>query len=998
MPFDFFGFTIKRKGVDEEKELISPVTPIDDDGATIVTTSGGFINTAYNLEFGTSDSKLLINKYRELSLQSDIESAIDEIINEAIVTGDGAESPVGIVLDKLPFSEEVKEVISGEFENILNLLDFNANAYEIFKRWYVDGRIYFNIVIDAKNTKDGIQELRYMDPRDINKIKEVKDEYSKRGVRIQKPVKEYYVYNNVNIPADSVASANSGLIDYRNKSVIISYLHKAIKPYNQLRMLEDATVIYRLARAPERRIFKVGTGGLPKIKAEQYVNGLMNKFRNKIVYDSVTGDLRDDAKTLSILEDYWIPVGDDGKSTDISTLPGGCLAMNTEIPLLDGRVLTLAELTDEYKSGKENWTYSCHPTTGEIVPGLISWAGVTQESAKVMKLTFDNGKELICTPDHKFPIFDIGFVEAKDLTVGQSMIPFNSHKNDKIGKLNYEKIYQPVSKKWEFTHRMVNNNIALHDMVWEESYKDLDKNITHHLDHNRFNNNPTNLVKMSFKDHSKYHSDNGFTPEQQLMGTIKAKELLETIKADPILYREYLDMRSSITKTIWENRKDEEYTEVCEKISDGLQKYFSNLSDEEREYRANISKENGLKAIPKIKELYSDKEFRLSQSQKIKEGLKRYKLTEKYKENCKKNSELNRIRMSDPEVKKNIFKNQSIKFSRELFGLFQNIISVNNSISASDLIDQLNENETFMEIFFRDNEETKCANWDRSSFTIGHLGKMIRYYGYINWRQFKEEYSFYNHKITNIEYLDEKIEVGTLTIDSEEKHNNYHTFALAVGIFTKNSNLGEMGDVEYFQKRLYRALHVPNTRLTAGSTINTGRATEIDREEVKFTKFIKRLRNRFAVLFTDLLRKQLILKNIVTVDEWDAYIKNNIFYDFRKDSHFLEYNEAEIQSRRMELASTAIGLGDDYFSPDYIKKNFLKLSEEEIAEMKKDKEAIEEPEEPTDELGDLDLGDETGMGGEIGLPGQLPGQTPTTSTPTTTGVVAPPTPPSTPTI
>lgn len=943
--FDFFGFSIKRKGPEQERELLSPVPPQLDDDATIVNNSGGFINTSYATDFSTSDKKILINKYRDLSLMPEIESAIDEIINEAIITGD-PESPVGIVLDKLPFGDDIKEVIQEEFESILNLLDFNENAYEIFKRWYIDGRLFFSVVIDTKNTKDGIQELRYIDPREIEKIREVKEEFSKRGVKLQKTVQEYYIYkSDVKLPSDSVAYCSSGLIDYRNKSTTISYLHKSIKPYNQLRMLEDATVIYRLARAPERRVFKIGTAGLPKIKAEQYVNGLMNKFRNKIVYDQSTGELRDDSRTLSVLEDFWIPVGEDGKSTDISTLPGGCLAMNTEVPLLDGRVLTLAELTDEYKSGKENWTYSCHPTTGEIVPGLISWAGVTQESAKVMKLTLDNGKELICTPDHKFPLFDVGFVEAQDLTVGQSMIPFNSHKNDKIGKLNYEKNYQPVSKKWEFTHRMVNNNITLPDMVWEESNIHLEKNITHHVDHNRFNNNPTNLVKMSFKDHSRYHSDKGFTPEQQLMGSIKARELLEVVKADPILYREYLDMRSSISKTIWENRKDEEYTEVCENISDGLQKYFSNLSTEEREYRANISKENGLKAIPKIKELYSDREFRLSQSQKIKEGHKKYKLTEKYKENCKKNSELNRLRMSDPEVKKNIFKNQSIKFSRELFGLLQNIVSINNSISASDLVDQLNENQTFMEIFFRNNEETKCANWDKSSFTIGHLGKMIQYYGYGNWRQFKEEYSFYNHKITNIEYLDERLEVGTLTIDSEEKHHNYHTFALAIGIFTKNSNLGEMADVEYFRKKLYNALHVPITRITAGSSFNTGRSAEIDREEVKFNKFIKRLRTRFSSIFTDLLRTQLILKNIITSDDWDTNIKNNIFYDFRKDSHFAEYNEAEIMSRRIELASSALGLGETFFSNQYIKKHFLKLSDEEIKDIEIDKAEIA-PEEP----------------------------------------------------
>ena len=481
---DFFGFSFKKKD-EQEKELLSPVPQTNDDESIVVSSVGGFSNTYYNLEFNTSSKNNLIDKYRELSLQSTIESAIDEIINEAIVTGD-PEPPVGIIVDNLPYSDQIKDVIVEEFNNVLNLLDFNENAYEIFKRWYVDGRIYFNVVIDSKNVSDGIQELRYIDPKKIDKIKEVKDEVTKRGVIIQKPISEYYVYNGIKIPADSVATTNSGLIDYKNGGIILSYLHKAIKPFNQLRMLEDAAVIYRIARAPERRIFKISTGGLPKLKAEQYINDLMNKFKNKIVYDSNTGDLRDDTRTLSMLEDFWIPVNDEGKGTDISTLPGG-------------------------------------------------------------------------------------------------------------------------------------------------------------------------------------------------------------------------------------------------------------------------------------------------------------------------------------------------------------------------------------------------------------------------------------------------------------------------------TALGELGDVAYFRKNLYNSLHVPGTRITEGSTFNSGRAAEIDREEVKFNKFIKRLRTRFSTLFSDLLRKQLILKNIVTVEDWDVHIKNNIYFDYRKDSHFAEYNEAEIMTRRIELASSAISLGEDYFSPEYIKKNFLKLSEEEIDDIKIDNDESPEEESPEDE-------------------------------------------------
>lgn len=486
MPFELFGFTIKKKG--NERELLAPTPPNNNDESIIVN-SGGVQGTYYNLDYNkTSDKKALIDKYRELSLQSEIEFAIDEIVNQAISTGE-FESPVGIVLDKLPLSEEIKGLISSEFAYILLLLDFNQNAYELFKRWYIDGRIYFSIVIDPRCIKDGIQELRYIDPRTIAKVKEVEEKRTNHGVIVQKEISEYYVFNDVYIPADSVATTNSGLIDYKSNS-ILSYLHKSIKPYNQLRMLEDATVIYRIARAPERRIFKISTGGLPKLKAEQYVDGLMNKYKNKIAYDSTTGDLVDDVRTMSMLEDFWIPVDGEGKGTDITTLPGGV-------------------------------------------------------------------------------------------------------------------------------------------------------------------------------------------------------------------------------------------------------------------------------------------------------------------------------------------------------------------------------------------------------------------------------------------------------------------------------QLGEINDVLFFQKNLFRALNVPVSRLDNSSSFNAGRVTEIDREEVKFDKFIKRLRSRFSMLFLDLLRKQLIFKNIITSEEWDTYIKNNIYFDYRKDSHYAEYNDAEIMSRRMELAQQAISLGSDYYSKSYIKSDILKLSEEEVAEIEIDVES-EETEDSTTPVPETD--------------------------------------------
>lgn len=472
---NFFGFSFKKKAGQGEK-LTSPVPSIDIEDVSVVSNSG-FNSTYYNLDFNSNNKKTLIEKYRSLSLQSEVESAIDEIVNEAIVTGD-LEQPVSISFKDIPYSEEIKEIIQEEFKKILSLLDFNENGYEIFKRWYVDGRLYFQILIDPNNINDGISELRFIDPRKIEKVKEIKEETTQFGIRVEKVVDEFYTYESgglgsngvTKLPLDSIVTTNSGIVDYTNGSVIISYLHKSIKPFNQLRMMEDALVIYRMARAPERRIFKIEIPPeLHKGKGEQYLESLMNKYKSKIVYDSETGNLSDDTRSLSMLEDFWIPVRD-GKGTDISTLSGG-------------------------------------------------------------------------------------------------------------------------------------------------------------------------------------------------------------------------------------------------------------------------------------------------------------------------------------------------------------------------------------------------------------------------------------------------------------------------------QNLGEIGDVDLFTKKLQRSLNVPLSRLNSDSSFNAGRTTEIEREEVKFSYFIKRLRTRFSVIFYDILKKQLMLKNVITAEDWEDNIKENIFFDYRKDSHFAEYNESEITSRRIESASQAISLGEEYYTPNFIKKHFLKLTDEEIKEM-----------------------------------------------------------------
>jgi hypothetical protein len=335
MAITLFGFEIGRKPQENPKTAEQQKTfalPQNDDGAVTIQ-SGAYYGTYVDLDGVVRNEIELVTRYREMSMQPELETAIDEIVNEAIIMDDAGHS-VELNMDDLKISQNVKNKINEEFDNILRLLNFGNMGHDIFRRWYIDGRMFYHIVINEVNPALGIQELRYIDPRRIRKIREIqKTKDPKTGMEVIKQQKEYYLYNErgvigahsnlgTRIATDSIVNVNSGLMDAK-RAMVLSYLHKAIKPLNQLRMIEDATVIYRLSRAPERRIFYIDVGNMPTVKADQYLRDIMVKYRNKLVYDSTTGEIRDDRKHLSMLEDFWLPRREGGKGTEITTLPGG---------------------------------------------------------------------------------------------------------------------------------------------------------------------------------------------------------------------------------------------------------------------------------------------------------------------------------------------------------------------------------------------------------------------------------------------------------------------------------------------------------------------------------------------------------------------------------------------------------------------------------------------------------------------------------------------------
>lgn len=743
MSFKIFGFEISREKKESQSHIPLVVTSNSEGSVTTQVSdynyNAGNMSGCYVYNFDLNgqvkNSTDMLKQYRLTACYPDVDTAIEHIVNDAVIVEQGI-PPVRLNTDNIGDQySTIKESIQDHFGKIINLLKFNTNCHDIFKRWYIDGRMYYYINVDREHPTKGIISLDYIDPTKIRKMVEyIREKDPNTGMDVVTDKREYYVFNdkglgdensgNYKLSTESVINVQSGLVDPTTKETM-SYLFKAIKPANQLKMMEDAAVIYRITRAPERRVFYIDVGNLPSQKAEQYVDQIMNKFRNKVVYNPDTGEVKNNRQYLSILEDFWLPRREGGKATEIQTLPGACLSMDTKVSLLDGRELTIREIENELNSGKVLWTYSCHPTTGKVVPGIISWAGVTKSSANVMKITLGSGESITCTPDHKFPIKDVGFVEAKDLKVNDSLIPLYRRKQKLSKDANdYEQFFDNESHKWNFTHRVV-ADFANPDFD-ERSLND--NKVVHHVDFNRFNNNPENLVIVGNKDHRRLHNKPAF------------EELKNTL--------------------------------MC-----------------------------------------------------------------------------------------------SYKFD--------------------------------------------------------------------DWNCFNETIDLLNHRIVKVEYLDDPIEVGTLTIDIDERFHNYHTFALSCGVFTKNSNIGEMNDISYFQNKLYQSLNVPRNRLLPDNVNSLGGVNEVTREEIAFSKFIQRLRNKFNLLFFEALRVELLLTKVIDEEDWDE-IKNSIYFEYQHDNYFEELKRIEIQNQKLTQLQQADGYKGIYFSKKYIVNNILGINDDLWDELNKE--------------------------------------------------------------
>jgi len=1111
-----FGFEISKKidkrssesgGLEIDNTIKSFAIPSQNDGTMLLPSSSaaGYYGQILDID-GTSfvNEKDLILKYRAAAGQPECDTAIADITNAAIIS-DSKGSPVKLDLDVVDLPQKVKERIFEEFNIILQLLDFNFTGYDIFRRWYIDGKVYFHLQIDSSKPKDGIKGIVQIDPLKIKKIKEISTTIDRvSGIKSNKITAEYFLYSDdfsssttgVKIDPNAIVYVPSGILDESGK-ISISYLHKSIKLVNQLQKMEDSLVIYRVARAPERRIFYIDVGNLPKGKAEEYVQGLMAKYRNKLVYDA-------------------------------------CLDMNTLIPLLDGRTLSLRDIQTAFENGERLWAYSCDPNTGKFVPGLITSAGVTKFNQDVIRLTLDNGKTITCTHDHKFPVWNKGKVEAKDLIIGDSMIPFYTREEKIVSKHSgYHQHFDNSDKKWIFTHRAVSiwkdKNLLDNEWVYDTSVVMEQKGTIHHKNYNRYDNSPENLVKMNSKDHFKYHKQhNG------LAGKIGGKVTADRIRAkgdkffpnlDPIKMRlihaecgkiagrfavenkigihglsheEICDNAKlgsdallakfadpafyasicAIQKASWNNRDDRrlaaaergktlsmEHFQNMSVLGNGS-RWGSNKSEENRKalsesqqimYPKNISSiiEDAVRTNKSVSDILihinahidhnewthlNDKKIiklRKSISPFTHKDLRRlcktasFNTIKEYKEALLyKNHKIINIEYLDKKIDVGTLgiDKDEIYHNYHTFALDAGIYTCNSTGDIRDDRKSMSILEDFFlprrdgcisldtKIKILDGRDTPLIdliqdynsgiqNW---VYSVSPDGTIVP--GKISWAgitrrntevvkvyldngevvtttpdhkfilrngekvEAKElvvgsSLATYNTEDTNnlhivetIEFVPNKIDVGTLTIDEHHEHHDYHNFALSSGIFVMNSkgteittlpggeNLSEIADINFFQKKLYRSLNVPSARLEADSLFVSGRSSEISREEVKFQKFISRLRKKFSIMFSDMLRVQCILKGIITLKDWPA-IRECMGVDFIEDNFYSELKDSEILRNRLEvleLIQPSIGI---YYSNKWIRSNVLNMSEHDVIRMQEemDEEKAAEEKTPTEE-------------------------------------------------
>ena len=841
--------------------------------------------------------------YEEMDRYPEIHLAMDTISTEIFMFEPNSNSPFLIDTDgKVP--EPILSKALKQFTEVLKLKEILPFAVRQSLKY---GDSFYFVVKD----KDGrIAGLRRVENKDIDFI-----EYDEIGINAL----NYYIakakideaqmgsylqflkfQNLETAAADKLASIESkdgddfymipatSMVRFMNKGQNSeffpfgeSYLESIFSYWKKVSLLEDSLIIYRIVRAPERRVFYIDVGKAPAKIAEKVVSQTKDEIKRRrtaATQDSKELGITSSFNPLSMQEDYFFAQRADGRGSRVETLPGACLALDTKIPLLDGRELELKDIIAEWDNEpeKENWVYSCNPLTGELAPGKITWAGVTKTNTKVMKITLDNGETITCTPDHKFPIRDIGFVEAQKLKEGQSLIPFRTRLEPiSTNRNDYEQVFDVSTNEWIFTHRLVDS--FFEDNIFEHKIKDK-KNIIHHLDYNRFNNNPQNLVKMNTKDHFKFHADN------------KQKH--------------------------WQDMTEDDYNFLCQKMSVVIAEKRKD-SEYEIGYIAKQTKQAKMGSIARLEKQNTDIEFKKEVYGKSGASLSNKIQTDKLYQK-KLFAHLKDIH--EP------WKNKETIFDRVLLEIVVSTINDTGITHKKTILLLLSDDANFMSHFQYINHFVGIGIDKRKLDVFGnqHMDKLLQQFNYGGWKKFISLIPIYNHKIVKIEELGYAIDVGTITVDGTEEIHNYHTFALASGVFTKNSNLGEIADVNYFYKKLINGMRVPASYFNQESppTWNDGKVGSALAEEARFGKWLMEIREQFLWTFKSLFLEFLKERGVDLKPE-------QLNMQWREAINVAENQELE---KMIQRQSVFTGFPMEQFAPTYLQKKVLGWSEEEIQE------------------------------------------------------------------
>lgn len=887
-------------------------------GTTGMGSFNSFYNSYLNKIFESEYQRVI--EYRRMAEYPEISDVIEDACNEMC---DSDENENVLSLDitnkEIEDNDNISKLLYKEFKSLFfDRCDMNDTLWDWIRTYLIDGRLFYERIIDVNNKNKGILAVKKLPTETMDY------EYEPKTGRIL----GYYQYLQPNFrrpPNREQATkdaelgklilfepAQIGFVNYgiygSTKLSILGYLEKAKVPYNQLKLLETSVVIYRLIRSPERLVFKIDTGAMPRDKAMKFVEKIKQSFIKKQTYNPQTGSLSNEPEVFNILENYFMPQ---------------CLRLSNKINLVDGRILSLSDIIDEYNRGKTNYVYSVDQKSGKIGCGEIEWAGITRKNAEMVRVTLDNNEYIDCTPDHKFVTRDGDEIEASKLTEGISLMPFYS-KTEKFNKNtnDYTMFYDLKDNEWKYAHRefgpMQRKGYAIH-----------------HMDFNRFNNEPNNLCSLPIKEHIKLHYTSN------------------------VERNSYIPMLEALNKP--ENREKQKVA-----ASNAMHKRFEDPS--EREKMSILMKKNWSDNYDVFYE-NTNKPKTQEHNDKVRKSIQNKWATDvEYRE---KSSQSSANRWKNEEFAHHMSDVQSSKtdYKTAHFIVYE---YVKNNPTFDEMLINLSNNKEFIEHWAQINQNIKNVHKT-------HLGKSSFYtilnkeFGCKTYTEFKQSIVI-NHKVVKVEYLDVKEDTGCLTIKDA---GNNHNFALSMGVFVKNSSEGrgsditsvggnaagftELSDIFYFSHKLYRALKYPISRITQG--VEQGQevmfggagAQNISRDEIKWAKFLERQQRKFCNELVDLFLLHLEFKGYKKQYSLD---KNSFAIRMNPPSHYKEQMEQGFLEQSFQNYNALCQNAE--FSKSYLVKKYLHWTEEELEEnregFKLDKKYF-----PPDEV--LDAADSYGAAG-----------------------------------